>query len=328
MRGHGNQIGRVVLCVFQHASHNVTLLNDFRPTAPAFMGQGQRGRSVVSSSMQHVAGHLPSPDKMHKPAHGVNHRWWMRRVADRDHDLAHPHAAILCRDTARAARGHKERHDSRLTAKQVTTVSELLTELAEKEGWEDPWEETDYDEAMKIVRDHFMQDDHTTVRCEVTSHMVSGSWGLGQFISGDRGYFYRLAEWGVGDDEGEAIPILSAWEPASDPQVYYELLTPDRRNLCACYPDTILEIGTQPKVVMDLRKPVTPDGREDLKQLTESRTEFGVIIECSQIYTVPKADVIEHAYSLSAETMTKVDQALQFGIGIVNVEDLKKLRPA
>lgn len=26
-------------------------------------------------------------------------------------------------------------------------------------------------------------------------------------------------------------------------------------------------------------------------------------------------------------TTTKVDQALQFGIGIVNVEDLKKLRP-
>jgi len=59
----------------------------------------------------------------------------------------------------------------------------------------------------------------------------------------------------------------------------------------------------------------------------ESRTEFGVIIECSQIYTVPKPDVIQYAYNLSVDTMAKVDQALQFGIGVVNVEDLKRLRP-
>ena len=59
----------------------------------------------------------------------------------------------------------------------------------------------------------------------------------------------------------------------------------------------------------------------------ESRTDFGAIIECSQIYTVPKADVVKYAYNLSADTMRKVDQALQFGIGVVNVEDLKRLRP-
>lgn len=100
------------------------------------------------------------------------------------------------------------------------TIGGLLSELAEKAGYEDPWGEADYDEAMQFVREHFMQDDHAAVLCEVTSHMTSGAWGLGQFISGDRGYFYRKADFGVGDDEGEAIPILSAWAPASDPQVY------------------------------------------------------------------------------------------------------------
>ena len=60
---------------------------------------------------------------------------------------------------------------------------------------------------------------------------------------------------------------------------------------------------------------------------SESRAQFGVLIECSQVYTIPKADVIEHAYNISADTMAKVNQALQFGVGIVNVEDLKKPRP-
>ncbi|BFU89190.1 MAG: hypothetical protein NTAFB01_03770 [Nitrospira sp.] len=90
------------------------------------------------------------------------------------------------------------------------TVSHLLWDLATKAGYEEPWEETDYDEALDVVRRHFMWEDHAVIHCEVTSHMASGSWGVGQFVSGDRGYFYRIAEFGVGDDEGEAIPILSA----------------------------------------------------------------------------------------------------------------------
>lgn len=56
---------------------------------------------------------------------------------------------------------------------------------------------------------------------------------------------------------------------------------------------------------------------------SESHTEFGIITECSQIYTVPKVDVIEYAYNLSPDTMRKVDQALQFGIGVVNVDGSK-----
>lgn len=103
-----------------------------------------------------------------------------------------------------------------------TAIASLLYALAEKAGYEEPWEETDYDEAVDWVKEHFMQDNRTAVFCEVGSHMTSGAWGLGQFISGDRGYFYRIAEYGVGDDEGEAIPILSAWAPAHDAQVYEE----------------------------------------------------------------------------------------------------------
>lgn len=58
----------------------------------------------------------------------------------------------------------------------------------------------------------------------------------------------------------------------------------------------------------------------------ESHTELGVLIDCSQIYTIPTADVLDSSYGLDAGTMAKVDQALQFGIGVVSVEDLKKLR--
>ena len=90
------------------------------------------------------------------------------------------------------------------------TIAGLLGDLAEKAGFEEPWEETDYAEALDFVREHFMQDDDTVVQCEITSHMASGSWGLGKFFSGDRGYFYRQAEFGIGDDEGERIPILAA----------------------------------------------------------------------------------------------------------------------
>lgn len=264
-----------------------------------------------------------------------------------------------------------------------TTIGGMLYELAEKAGYEDPWGETNYDEAMDFVREHFMNDKQTTVLCEITSHMASGAWGLGQFISGDRGYFYRIADYGVGDDEGEAIPILSAWAPAHDVQAYeaaflktytehwgfglppdlgewaegppklmtkaiatvlaqapgmwtnvlgklkepesalshpgilrciaketgvseasvlaahtrfvsdgkrlavslangeaddairhglvalfwYALLLPEKRQLWEVYPQTILEIGANPQVVIDLRQPITAEAHEALKRL-------------------------------------------------------------
>jgi mRNA-degrading endonuclease toxin of MazEF toxin-antitoxin module len=56
----------------------------------------------------------------------------------------------------------------------------------------------------------------------------------------------------------------------------------------------------------------------------ESRTEFGVLADCGQIYTVPISDVLDTAYTLSPETMKKIDHALQFGVGILRVEDFKR----
>lgn len=56
----------------------------------------------------------------------------------------------------------------------------------------------------------------------------------------------------------------------------------------------------------------------------ESGTEFGVLVNCSQIHAVPKSDIIEPAYRLDNATMEKVNRALQFGIGTIKVEDIKK----
>ncbi len=58
----------------------------------------------------------------------------------------------------------------------------------------------------------------------------------------------------------------------------------------------------------------------------ESHTEFGVIVDCGQVYTFRMADVIDYAYTLEAGTMEKVDRALAYGVGFVRVEDLKKKR--
>jgi len=56
----------------------------------------------------------------------------------------------------------------------------------------------------------------------------------------------------------------------------------------------------------------------------ESRTQFGCVIDCGQIHTIPKADIKSYAYFLESATMEKVNTALQFGTGILRVEDLKK----
>lgn len=60
---------------------------------------------------------------------------------------------------------------------------------------------------------------------------------------------------------------------------------------------------------------------------TVSKTDFGTLIDLCQLYTILKSDVLGYAYALDSQTMEKVNQALQFGIGVLNVEDLKKLRP-
>jgi len=56
----------------------------------------------------------------------------------------------------------------------------------------------------------------------------------------------------------------------------------------------------------------------------ESRTEFGVLVDCGQMYTFPMGDVIDTAYTATSDTMEKVNQGLLFGVGILKVEDLKR----
>ena len=44
------------------------------------------------------------------------------------------------------------------------------------------------------------------------------------------------------------------------------------------------------------------------------------------LYTFPMADVLAYMYSLQAQTMDKMNEALMFGVGILKVEELKKGR--
>lgn len=58
---------------------------------------------------------------------------------------------------------------------------------------------------------------------------------------------------------------------------------------------------------------------------TESHSDFGVIANCAELFTILTSDVISGPkYSLSQETMQKIDEALQFGVGWLNLEELKK----
>jgi len=277
------------------------------------------------------------------------------------------------------------------------SIKGFIYRLAEQAGYEEPSDEIDFDEAREVISEHFMEDDRRAVFSEVTTSMVSGSCGLGQFICHDRGYFYRFPDFGIGDDEGEQLPLLSAWEPASDHQVYkaaflktydrfwskvglppligewaagpprlmttaiskilmreprmwegvidnlkgqrgttpshaileciahqtavardhikeakgllakdragvlegltgsqvsnstrqglvalfwYSLLTPSRRSLWETYPDTVLELGSDRKVSIDLRQIVNPDTRQRLKNI-EIETPFAVLTACN-----------------------------------------------
>ena len=52
----------------------------------------------------------------------------------------------------------------------------------------------------------------------------------------------------------------------------------------------------------------------------DTQTEYGAIINCSEIHTIPKGDVLDLAYTLPSEIITKIDRALAWGIGIVSIE--------
>lgn len=52
----------------------------------------------------------------------------------------------------------------------------------------------------------------------------------------------------------------------------------------------------------------------------DSHTEYGAIINCGEIHTILKSDIIDLAYTLPPEVVTKIDGALAWGIGLVSVE--------
>jgi len=71
-----------------------------------------------------------------------------------------------------------------------------------------------------VLRPFLKKEPEWEVVCSVTDSMVSGSWGLRSFIIGDRGYLYYEPVWGVGDDVGECLPIVAAWDPVKDAQAF------------------------------------------------------------------------------------------------------------
>ncbi len=55
----------------------------------------------------------------------------------------------------------------------------------------------------------------------------------------------------------------------------------------------------------------------------ESKTQYGAKILCNQIHTISKQRIIDLKYTLSLETMQKIDKKLLLGIGIIKIEDFR-----
>jgi len=58
----------------------------------------------------------------------------------------------------------------------------------------------------------------------------------------------------------------------------------------------------------------------------ESQTDYGAKVICNQIHTVHKSRILAHKYTLSAETMHKIDGRLLMGIGLVEWEEIVRSR--
>ncbi len=57
---------------------------------------------------------------------------------------------------------------------------------------------------------------------------------------------------------------------------------------------------------------------------TVCKTEFGAIVNCSEIHTILKEEVIEYAYTLPDEIIKKVDRGLMYAIGLATLEELQQ----
>ena len=56
----------------------------------------------------------------------------------------------------------------------------------------------------------------------------------------------------------------------------------------------------------------------------DSQTEFGAVVNCSEIHTIPKDDIIDQAYTLPANILERIDRALAFGIGLSTIEQIEE----
>lgn len=63
---------------------------------------------------------------------------------------------------------------------------------------------------------------------------------------------------------------------------WYALLIPEKRKLWETYPNTNLELGTEPKLVIDLRQAVPPQTIHALKQIG-LQTSFAVLTACDPL---------------------------------------------
>ena len=63
-----------------------------------------------------------------------------------------------------------------------------------------------------------------------------------------------------------------------------------------------------------------------LLTLKESQTQYGGKVVCSQIHTVHKSHILAHKYTLSSETMHKIDGRLLMGIGLIKWEEVVRSR--
>jgi hypothetical protein len=103
-----------------------------------------------------------------------------------------------------------------------------------------------------VFRPFLEKEPEWDVVCSVTDSMVSGSWGLKSFIIGDRGYLYYEPVWGVGDDKGECLPIIAAWEPVKDAQAFRVcfLLAYERNWQDFCLPPMMGQWASGPRDIM------------------------------------------------------------------------------
>lgn len=138
-------------------------------------------------------------------------------------------------------------------AHEVLSIRSALVEVLQTEDRQDEANGIlDEISLRDVFRSFLKKEPDWEVVCSVTDSMVSGSWGLRSFLIGDRGYLYYEPVWGVGDDEGECLPIAAAWEPVKDAQAFRVcfLLAYERNWQDFCLPPMMGQWASGPRDIM------------------------------------------------------------------------------